>query len=226
MDERTVSMPGGKMKKRISVLLLFAFSIISWIIWIIETNPFLTNTWDWINELKITFVIAPLLFLLWAFLSRLILKIPKLIINLILFYVFFGIILLLITIAHTAGPSGVIILVSPFRFLLYKPISLIIISVLVFGFNYCSFRLNKMKLSKKELLILYLSFYSVPLVMFLISCVFALIKANDWITGFFGFNNMDSILWFKSGIIIPVSFIYEGMILFGKNNIISPDKNR
>ncbi|MBQ2553357.1 MAG: hypothetical protein II563_11010, partial [Treponema sp.] len=93
------------MKKRISVLLLFAFSIISWIIWIIETNPFLTNTWDWINELKITFVIAPLLFLLWAFLSRLILKISKLIINLILFYVFFGIILLLITIAHAAGPS-------------------------------------------------------------------------------------------------------------------------
>ena len=55
--------------------------------------------------------------------------------------------------------------------------------------------------------------------MFLISCMFNLIKASDWIIGFFGFNNMDSILWFKSGIIIPISFIYEGIILLGKKNI-------
>ena len=154
------------MKKSISVLLLFIFSIISWIIWIIEVNPFITNTWDWIDEKKITFVVTPILFLLWAYFSRLITRIPRFIINLIIFYIFFGVILCLILIAHIAGPSALLIIFSPFKFLLYKPISLILISLFTFGFN-----------------------------------------------------NMDSILWFKSGIIIPISFIYEGIILLGKRNI-------
>ena len=214
-----VPLLGRKMKKSISVLLLFIFSIISWIIWIIEVNPFITNTWDWIDEKRITFVITPILFLLWAYFSRLITRIPRIIINLIIFYIFFGILLCLIMIAHIMGPSGLLIIFSPFRFLLYKPISLILISLLTFAFNCCSFKLNKMQLTRKELVILYFSFFSVPLFMFLISCIFNLIKANDWIIGFFGFNNMDSILWFKSGIIIPISFIYEGIILLGKKNI-------
>ena len=207
------------MKKSISVLLLFIFSIISWIIWIIEVNPFITNTWDWIDEKKITFVVTPILFLLWAYFSRLITRIPRFIINLIIFYIFFGVILCLILIAHIAGPSALLIIFSPFKFLLYKPISLILISLFTFGFNFCLFKLNKIQLARKELVILYFSFFSVPILMFLISCIFNLIKANDWIIGFFGFNNMDSILWFKSGIIIPISFIYEGIILLGKRNI-------
>lgn len=127
---------GRKMKKSISVLLLSIFSIISWIIWIIEVKPFSTNTWDWIDEKRITFVVTPILFLLWAYLSRLITKIPKIIINLIIFYIFFGVILYLIMIAHIAGPSGVLIFFSSFRFLIYKPISLILISLLTFGFNF------------------------------------------------------------------------------------------
>lgn len=207
------------MKKSISVLLLSIFSIISWIIWIIEVNPFITNTWDWTDEKKITFVFTPVLFLLWAYLSRLITKIPKIIVNLIIFYIFFVVILCLIMIAHIAGPSGALILFSPFRFLLYKPISLILISLLTFGFNFFSFKLNKIQITRKKLLILYFSFFSVPLLMFLISCIFYLIKANEWVIGFFGFNNLDSILWFKSGIIIPISFIYEGIILLGLRNI-------
>ena len=76
-----------KSKKSISVLLLSIFSVISWIIWIIEVNPFSTNTWDWIDEKRITFVVTPILFLLWAYLSRLITKIPKIIFNLIIFFV-------------------------------------------------------------------------------------------------------------------------------------------
>ena len=208
-----------KSKKNISVLLLSIFSIISWIIWIIEVNPFSTNTWDWIDEKRITFVVTPILFLLWAYLSRLITKISKIIVNLIIFYIFFVVILCLIMIAHIAGPSGALILFSPFRFLLYKPISLILISLLTFGFNSFSFKINKIQIARNELLILYFSFFSVPLLMFLISCIFNLMRANDWIIGFFGFNNMDSILWFKSGIIIPISFIYEGIILLGKGNI-------
>ena len=130
------------MKKSISVLLLSIFSIISWIIWIIEVNPFSTNTWDWIDEKRITFVVTPILFLLWAYLSRLITKIPKIIVNLIIFYIFFVVILCLIMIAHIAGPSGALILFSPFRFLLYKPISLILISLLTFGFNFFSFKIK------------------------------------------------------------------------------------
>lgn len=213
------------MKKSISVLLLSIFSIISWIIWIIEVNPFITNTWDWTDEKKITFVFTPVLFLLWTYFSRLITKIPKIIINLIMFYIFFGVILCLIMIAHISGPSGTLILFSSFRFLLYKPISLILISLLTFGFNFFSFKLNKIQITRKKLLILYFSFFSVPLLMFLVSCIFNLIKANDWIIGFFGFNNLDSILWFKSGIIIPISFIYEGIILLGLSNIFENKTN-
>lgn len=204
------------MKKGISVLFLFIFSIISWMIWIIEVNPFVINNWDWIDGRKITFAVVPILFFLWAFFSRLITKIPRIIINLILFYIFFGIILCLVVIAHIEGPSGALILCSPFGFLLYKPISLMLISLLTFCFNSCSFKLNKIRLARKELIIVYFSFFSVPLLMFLVSCIFYLIKANDWIVGFFGFNNWDSMLWFKSGIIIPISFLYEGIIVLGK----------
>ena len=125
----------------------------------------------------------------------------------------------LIMIAHIMGPSGALIFFSPFRFLIYKPISLILISLLTFGFNFFSFKINKIQIARNELLILYFSFFSVPLLMFLINCIFNLIRANDWIIGFFCFNNMDSILWFKSGIIIPISFIYEGIILLGKGNV-------
>lgn len=143
---------------------------------------------------KITFVVTPILFLLWAYFSRLITRIPRFIINLIIFYIFFGVILCLILIAHIAGPSALLIIFSPFKFLLYKPISLILISLFTFGFNFCSFKLNKIQLARKELVILYFSFFSVPILMFLISCIFNLIKANHWIIGFLGFNNMDSIL--------------------------------
>ena len=90
-DDRLLDCPflGKKMKKSISVLLLFIFSIISWIIWIIEVNPFITNTWDWIDEKKITFVVTPILFLLWAYFSRLITRVPRFIINYIL-YIFWS----------------------------------------------------------------------------------------------------------------------------------------
>ncbi|MBP5358569.1 MAG: hypothetical protein J6Y69_05215 [Treponema sp.] len=214
------------MKVKSSVLLLTLFALCLWLVWIIEVNPFFNNTWEWTSEKRISFILAPILFFAWAYICRLFNKVWPNIITLLIFFVFFYIITFLITVAHSAGPSAVMFLFSPLRFLLYKHVSLLLISILSFGFNFIALKLNDFKFSGKEALILYFSFFSVPILMLLTSCIFRLIKANDWITGFFGFNNMDTILWFKSGIIIPVAFIYEGLIVLWKSNRIFKSKSK
>lgn len=180
----------------------------------LEVNPFLTNTWDWIRFKKITFILTPLLFIVWGYMSQVITKIFSMIFNLLIFFIFFLIILFLIMAAHIAGPAGIVFLISPFYFLLYKPIVLILISFFAFVFNLIIIELNHLKVKKKEfLIIIYTSFFIIPIVMFFISYLFKIFNANEYITGFFGYNNMDTILWFKTGIVIPLSFIYEGCLL-------------
>ncbi|MCR5318999.1 MAG: hypothetical protein K6E22_12300 [Treponema sp.] len=208
-------------KVGVSLILLITFSIISWIVWIIETNPFFNSTWNWVGGKKVTFIVAPLLFFSWAYICRLLKKLIPSIINLCIFYVFFCIITFLVMAAHVAGPRAMMFVFSPLRILLFKPVSLIFISLVTFVFNLISLKVHEIKLKKQELFILYFSFFCIPIFIFCITCFFSLINANDWISGFSGFNNMDSILWFKSGIIIPVSFIYEGIVLLWKRNIIS-----
>lgn len=207
------------LKKRMSIILLVIFSLISWGIWIIEVNPFFTNTWDWTNEMKITFILVPLLFILWGYISNLIKKISFVFLDLLIFVIFFSVILSLIIIVHVKGFTGLVILCSPFFFLLYKPVSLIFISLLTFGFNFLIMKVNKVEITKRDLCIIYFTFYIIPIVMFFISFLFKLFNANEYIIGFSGFNNMDSMLWFKSGIIIPIVFIYEGLLVMIKTNL-------
>ena len=216
------------LKKRNALFLLCIFAFISWGIWLLEVNPFLTNTWDWIRFKKITFILTPLLFIVWGYMSQVITKIFSMIFNLLIFFIFFLIILFLIMAAHIAGPAGIVFLISPFYFLLYKPIVLILISFFTFVFNLIITELNHLKIIKKEfLIIIYTSFFIIPIVMFFISCLFKIFNANEYITGFFGYNNMDTILWFKTGIVIPLSFIYEGYLLLflrNENTIINIPK--
>lgn len=203
------------LKKRLPIILLVIFSLVSWGIWIIETNPFFTNTWEWTRELKITFILVPLLFMAWGFMSEIISKKYIALVDLFIFAIFFSVILLLIIISHAEGPAALIFL--PFVFLLYKPVSLILISFLTLGFNLLVMKASKFEINRRDFFTTYISFYSVPVVMFLVSLLFKLFNANEHIIGFYGFNNMDSILWFKSGIIIPITFIYEGLLLLVKS---------
>lgn len=207
------------LKKRMSIILLVIFSLISWGIWIIEVNPFFTNTWDWTNEMKITFILVPLMFILWGYISNLIKKISFVFLDLLIFVIFFSVILSLIIIVHVKGFAGLVILCSPFFFLLYKPVSLIFISLLTFGFNFLIMKVNKVEITKRDLCIIYFTFYIIPIIMFFISFLFKLFNANEYIIGFSGFNNIDSMLWFKSGIIIPIVFIYEGLLVMIKTNL-------
>jgi len=208
------------MNKILSIIFLVIVAIFAQLSWIIEFNPYSTNDFNWASFVNFTFFFAPFLFIIWLIVCKyIIFKIKNITIVVIAYYLLFNLTLILIYSSHASGISALIIS----KLVPFSNNGLLIIlalSITSFVFNKIMLYGIGVKIEKiSNNIVLYFYFYIILISLIVFSIFLNIINANNTFNGFDGFNNWDTILWFKSGAIIPLTIMFEGILVIKVKNL-------